>query len=80
MRNVIYQFWCQARIVPQMLRLQENQHAAVTCTPKRMKAGFAVHRRKRQGDNAKFGYKRTISDNNRSQIPESNESLEPIPR
>jgi hypothetical protein len=63
-----------------MLRLQENSHAAVTCTPKRMKVGLAAHRRKGQGENAKFDYQRTISDNNRSQIYESNESLGPIQR
>jgi len=52
----------------------------VTRTPKRMKVGFAAHRRKGQGDNAKFDYQRTVSDNNGSEIHESNESLEPIPR
>jgi hypothetical protein len=76
----MYHIWCQARIAPQILRFQENPHAAVTRTPKRMKVGFAAHRRKGQGDNAKFDYQRTISDNNGSQIHESNESLEPIPR
>jgi hypothetical protein len=45
-----------------------------------MKVGFAAHRRKGQGENAKPGYQRTISDNNRSEIHESNESLESIPR
>jgi hypothetical protein len=35
----------------------------------------AERRCKRASDSAQLGYQRTISDNNRRQIPESNESL-----
>jgi hypothetical protein len=70
--------WCQAEIAPQMLRLHGNPHATAVFALQTMEVGFTEHFRESASDSAQFGYQRTIPDNNRRQIPESNESLEPI--